>query len=166
MVDIDNAARAEVYGIDASASLQPTERLTLSAAFVWLPKREYVEYIVSEGGGDLSGRELPRAPEWSLIASVTYRRPLTHRGELSGRVEYSYRSGFIFTHEDLPPGAQRSQGAYGLLNLYLQFEPMQADWYVFASGRNLTDQDYFHQVYIQAAPGYPDTYEVGVGFRF
>ena len=163
---IDNAAKAEVYGIDAATTLQATDRLTFTAAFVWLPKREYVEYVVSEDGQDLSGYELPRAPEWSVIGSLAYRWPLAHHGELSGRVEYSYRSEFVFTHEDLPPGAQRSQGSYGLLNVYLRFEPERANWYAFAAGRNLTDEDYFHQVYIQAAPGYPDTYEVGVGVRF
>jgi iron complex outermembrane receptor protein len=163
---IDNAAEAEVYGIDAAATLQATDRLSVSTAVVWLPKREYVEYIVSEDGEDLSGNELPRAPEWSVIGSITYRRPLAHYGELTGRVEFSFRSGFIFTYDVLPDPGERSQERYGLLNLYLGFEPDHANWYAFASGRNLTDEDYFHQVYIQAAPGYPDTYEVGVGFRF
>jgi len=166
IVAIDNAAKAEVYGIDASAGLQVTEGLSLSGALVWLPKREYVEYVVNEGGTDLSGYELPRAPEWSAIASVTYRRPLADRGELICRVEYSYRSGFIFTHENLPPGARRSQEPYGLLNLHLRFEPERGNWYLFFSGNNLADTDYFQQVYIQAAPGYPNTYEVGAGFRF
>jgi len=163
---IDNAAKAEVYGIDAAATLQATDRLSVSTAFVWLPKREYVEYLVDDGSQDLSGEELPRAPEWSVIGSLTYHRPLAHYGELTGRVEYSFRSGFVFTYDALPDPGQRSQGSYGLLNLYLRFEPAESDWYAFASGRNLTGEEYFHQVYIQAAPGYPDTYEVGVGFRF
>jgi iron complex outermembrane receptor protein len=162
-VDIDNAAKADVYGVDAAAVLQVTERLNLSAAVVWLPKREYLEYIVSQGGDDLSGYELPRAPEWSTIASLTYSWPLPNHGELSGRIEYSYRSAFFYTQDNL---ATDSQPAYGLLNLYLRFEPERANWYAFASGRNLTDEDYFHQAFIQSAPGYPDTYEVGVGFRF
>ena len=45
---------------------------------------------------------------------------------------------------------------------------MAADesWYLFASGRNLTAEDYFNQVFFQSSPGYPDTYEVGAGYRF
>jgi iron complex outermembrane receptor protein len=152
-----------VYGVDAAAILQVTERLNLYAAVVWLPKQEYLDYIVNQGGDDLSGYELPRAPEWSAIASLTYRWPLANHGELSGRIEYSYRSAFFYTLSNL---ATESQPAYGLLNLYLRFEPERANWYAFASGRNLTDEDYYHQAFIQAAPGYPDTYEVGVGFRF
>ena len=163
---IDNAARAEVYGIDAAATLRATDRLSVSMAFVWLPKREYVEYLGHDAGTDLSGAELPRAPEWSGLATLTYTRSLAEFGELSGRVEFSYRSGFVFTYDEMPDPGQRSQGPYGLLNLYLGFEPAQGDWYAFATGRNLSDEDYYHQVYIQAAPGYPDTYEVGLGFRF
>jgi len=82
---------------------------------------------------------------------------------LTGRLEYSYRSAFFYTLYNV---AAEAQGAYGLLNLLLRYEPAEANWYVFAAGRNLTDEDYFHQVYIQAAPGYPDTWEVGLGFRF
>jgi iron complex outermembrane receptor protein len=164
-VRIDNAAEAEVYGIDAASILQVSDRLSVSAAFVWLPKREYGEYIVDEGR-DLSGQDLPRAPEWSVLASLAYRWPLAQRGEFTGRVEYSYRSGYFFTYDELPDPGQLSQGPYGLLNLYLGFEPANAHWYAFASGHNLTDEAYFHQVYIQSAPGYPRSYEVGVGLRF
>jgi iron complex outermembrane receptor protein len=159
----DNAAKAEVYGIDATVKLQATERLGLSAAMVWLPKREYLEYTVSLGGDDLSGNELPRAPEWSAVASLTYLQPVENHGELSVRVEYNYRSDYFYNRENVPLHAH---DAYGLLNLLLRYEPARANWYAFATGRNLTDQDYFHQVFIQASPGYPDTYEVGIGVRF
>jgi hypothetical protein len=33
------------------------------------------------------------------------------------------------------------------------------------SGRNLTDEDYFNQVFLQSSPGYPDTYELGFGLN-
>jgi hypothetical protein len=42
----------------------------------------------------------------------------------------------------------------------------QPKWYVFASGRNLTNQDYFNAIFLQSSPGYPDTYEMGVGYHF
>ena len=28
------------------------------------------------------------------------------------------------------------------------------------------DEDYFNHVFFQSSPGYPDTYEIGVGYRF
>lgn len=84
-------------------------------------------------------------------------------GSLSVRLEYSYRSSYFFTPENDPALAQ---GAFGLLNAFLRFEAASDAWYVFASGRNLADEDYFNQVFIQSSPGYPDTYEIGVGYRF
>ena len=54
----------------------------------------------------------------------------------------------------------------GLLNLLLRFEPPGERWYAFASGRNLTNEYYFHQILFQSSPGYPDTYEIGAGYRF
>jgi outer membrane receptor protein involved in Fe transport len=163
IVEIDNAAKAEVYGIDAAASLQATAQLSLTAAFVWLPKREYGEYIVSEDGQDLSGYELPRAPEWSAIGSITYRWPLAHYGELTGRVEYSYRSGFFYTLDNL---ATESQPAYGLLNLLLRFEPPQANWYAFAAGRNLTDGTTITRCSSRRRQATRIPMRVGVGVRF
>jgi outer membrane receptor protein involved in Fe transport len=59
-----------------------------------------------------------------------------------------------------------SQEAFSLLNLFLNFEPESKNWYVFASGRNLRNADYYNQVFLQASPGYPATYEAGLGYRF
>jgi iron complex outermembrane receptor protein len=42
--ETDNAAKAEIYGIDADGSFRISDRLTVSGGAVWLPKREFVEY--------------------------------------------------------------------------------------------------------------------------
>lgn len=161
--EIENASGAEVYGIDLAASLQRTERLDFSTGIVWLPKREFVDYTSSRTGEDLSGNQLRMAPEWSGTAAIRYRWPLADRGEFSARVEYNYRSKYYYTKEN---SESESQGAHGLLNLLLRFEPASASWYAFATGRNLTDEDYYHQVLLQSTPGYPLTWEVGLGLRF
>jgi len=161
--EIENASGAQVYGLDLAASLQLSERLDLSGGIVWLPNREFVDYTSQRTNQDLSGNVLSRAPQWSAIASLGYHQPVGGRGEFSARLEYNYRSKFYYTKENLE---SESQGTHGLLNLLLRFEAAQGNWYAFASGRNLTDEDYFHQVFLQSTPGYPDTYEVGLGFRF
>ena len=84
-------------------------------------------------------------------------------GSLSLRLEYTYRSGYFNNPENTQDFAQHS---FGLLNAYLKFEAASNAWYVFVSGRNLTDEDYFNQVFLQSSPGYPDTYEIGAGIRF
>lgn len=163
IAESENASGAIVYGLDLSADLQLSEQLDFSGGFVWLPKREFVDYTSPRTGENLSGNELSRAPEWSAIASLNYHRPLGRHGQFSALLQYYYRSKFYYTKENLE---SQSQGAHGLVNLLLRFEPNEGNWYAFASGRNLTDQDYYHQVFLQSTPGYPDTYEVGLGFRF
>ena len=106
---------------------------------------------------------MSRAPEWTATAALDYEYPLPGRGSVSWRVEYGYRSDFFFTAGNEPGFAQ---DGFGLLNAFLKFEPATGKWYVFASGRNLADQDYFNQIFLQSSPGYPDTYEVGVGYSF
>lgn len=163
VAEVDNAARAELYGIDANLDWNLARGGALSAGVVWLPRREFVEYQSDVTGETLSGRLLVRAPEWTVAAAYSQDIPLGDHGVVTARLEYLYRSAFYFTPENDPDYAQ---GAFGLLNLLLRFEPTSGRWYAFASARNLTDEDYFNQVFLQSSPGYPDTYEIGLGVRF
>jgi len=161
-VQVANAAKAELYGIDAEGILEISDRLTVAGGVVWMPKREFVQYI-DQVGDDLSGNELVRAPEWAASAAIIYEQPLRDVGRLSARLEYAYRSSYFFTPDNDPAFGQDS---FGLLNLLVRLESPNNQWYAFASGRNLTSEDYFNQVFFQSSPGYPDTYEIGAGYRF
>ena len=161
LTKVDNAASAELYGIDADADFHASERFSVSAAAVWLPKAEFVRY---EGDGiPLTGNALVRSPEWTATTSMTYEFPFREFGALSASLEYAFRSDYFYTTENLAPYWQDS---FGLLNLFFRFESADESWYAFASGRNLTSEDYFAQVFLQSSPGYPDTYEIGAGYRF
>jgi iron complex outermembrane recepter protein len=162
IAEIDNAAKAELYGIDASGIFHLTDRLTVSGSAVWMPKREFVEYRNERTGDTLAGHKLSRAPEWTATAAINFEQPIRDSGNLSWRLEYNFRSAFFFTKENDP---LYSQNGFGLLNASLRFESTNKKWYVFASGRNLTNENYFNQVFLQSSPGYPDTYEVGFGHR-
>ena len=162
-VDVANAAKAELYGIDAEGTFEISDRLTVTGGVVWMPKREFVEFTGDQSDETYSGNELVRAPEWATSTAITYEQPVRDLGTLSARLEYNYRSSIFFTKENNPVFAQDS---FGLLNLLLRFESPNEQWYAFASGRNLTKEDYFHQVFFQSSPGYPDTYEIGAGYRF
>jgi len=159
----DNAAKAKIYGIDAAGVFAASDRLTLSAGLVWLAKREFVDYRNELTGDTLSGNKLSRAPEWTTTMAVDYERPWKKLGNFSARLEYNYRSDYYFTKENDP---LFSQGSFGILNVFLRFEPSNEKWYAFFSCRNLTDENYFTQVFLQSSPGYPDTYEAGFGLRF
>ena len=161
--EIDNAAEAELYGFDSSGTFQVSDQLTLSGGVVWMPKREFVKYRNDLTGDTLSGNKLSLAPEWLVTAAIDCDQPWHDTGKFHWRIEYNYRSAFFYTKENNPLYAQ---DAFGLLNVFLNFQPTGEQWHVFASGRNLTDQDYFNQVFLQSSPGYPDTYEIGFGLRF
>jgi outer membrane receptor for ferric coprogen and ferric-rhodotorulic acid len=137
-------------------------RIGLSVS-VWLPMREFTQFRNDATGDTLSGNKLARARKWTAAVAISYEHPLRGLGRLSGRLEYNFRSGFFDTKEN---DSRFAQGSFGLLNLFLRFEAASGKWYVLASGRNLSDEDYFHQVFLQSSPGYPDTYEIGVGYRF
>jgi iron complex outermembrane receptor protein len=162
-VDVANAARAELYGIDADGVFVVSDRWTISGGAVWMPKREFVRFDGDSSGESYSGNELALAPEWSANAALTYQQSVQRLGRLSARLEYSYRSSYFFTKENDPAYAQ---DAFGLLGVLLRLDSADGRWHAFASGRNLANADYFHQVFFQSSPGYPDTYEIGAGYRF
>jgi iron complex outermembrane receptor protein len=161
--ETDNAARAEIYGIDTEGALQLAGRVSVTAGVVWLPKRDFVEYRNDRIGDTLSGNRLTRAPEWTATTALDYRHPLPGGGTLSARLEYDYRSDYFYTIDN---DSRFAQASFGLLNLYLRFEAASQEWYAFLAGRNLGNEDYFTQVFLQASPGYPDTFEAGFGRRF
>jgi iron complex outermembrane recepter protein len=161
--EVSNAAKAEVHGIDAEGMFRVSDRLGLSAGAIWMPKRKFVRFRNEYSGETLSGNKLARVPERMATAAISYEHPLRDAGNLSGRVEYGYRSSHFFTQDNNPLFAQ---GSFGLLNALVRFESASRKWNVFAWGRNLTDQDYFNQVFLQSSPGYPVTYEIGAGYRF
>jgi iron complex outermembrane receptor protein len=161
--ETDNAAKAEIVGFDIEGTLRAARRLVFSGGIVWLPKREFVEYRNDRTGDTLSGNKLVRAPEWTVTTAFDYEQPLPCDCRLSARLEYNYRSEYYYTIDNDPRFAQNK---FGLLNLYLRFESGDDKWYIFAAGRNIGDEDYFYQVFLQASPGYPATYEAGFGYRF
>jgi iron complex outermembrane receptor protein len=159
----DNAAAVRVGGVDLSATTKISDGLTFTGALVWMPRREFVEFIDAASGSSLTGNKISRAPEWSLSASIGYRAPVAGVGELSAEFDYNYRSRFFFAKEN---SLLLSQEAFGLLNLNLRLESAARRWYLFASARNLLDRDYFNQILLQSSPGHPATYEIGLGLRF
>ena len=125
---INNAAEAEVRGLEVEWTYVPAINWTLSANY---------SHIDSEySAGELSGNQLNYAPENSYAASVKYEMPMG-ANTLNWFAIYTHQSDFYFD-----PQNSQEQTGYGLLTARLAFVPESGRWDVSLSGQNLTDEDY------------------------
>jgi len=151
---IGNAAKAKIYGVEATASVVPLDGLTLSASFSWMHAK-YTSYRVpvafdSVTGAptaynDLSylsfplptGANLP-AIQYSLTAD--YQRPIPW-GRLTLTANWSWQSEQPYPDIVLKQFLQIH--AYGLLNLQaaVHVDSIDTTFSVFA--RNALNQKYF-----------------------
>lgn len=160
---VDNAARARLQGLEFSSAIILGGGWSANAGAVWLDRREFVEFTSQLSGEDLSGNTLSRAPALTATLALAYERPVREAGNFSLRLGYNQRSSFFFTKENETWSLQQG---FGLLNVSAQFEANDGRWHWFASGRNLTAEKYFNQVFLQSSPGRPRTLETGFGWRF
>jgi iron complex outermembrane recepter protein len=124
----DNAARGRNYGLEASVSWQPVERVQLGAT-LGLLHSEYLGYQYGER--NLDGREQSHAPgyQYSLSAQWGAEQGWMARADVSG-VDAFY---FDASHD------QRSD-PYALLNLKVGYA--RGSWSAQAWVRNVTDTNY------------------------
>ena len=165
----DNAAAAEIYGIDLELTeLRAAEHLSFDFIATYL-HAEYDEYETvddAQNPVDYSGNRLPRAPEWMLTSSVNIDNlRLGDAAEAGITLEYNYRSKTYFTEDNNPIA---TQDAFGLLNLYANIDFDGGRWGLRFAGRNLTDEKFFnfHRGDVIANVGEFRTYEMAVRYRF
>jgi iron complex outermembrane receptor protein len=115
VVDISNAAAATIRGAELEGAWQLADGLRLGGHLAWLDAR-YDEYVaVGVGGvtGDVAGRRLSNAPEWSGRAFVDWRIAAGRAGTLSLRADARFQSTAYFTpfNDDV-----QRQSPYALLD--------------------------------------------------
>ena len=124
----DNAAGAEAWGVESSASLRLSQRVEVGAMLSLMDSR-YRGYRFGER--DLGGREWAHAPAWKSALSATWR----HAAGWMARADLSGEAAFYFdTSHD-----QRSDPRF-LANLRAGYEA--GDWSVHVWARNLFDERY------------------------
>ncbi len=117
---------------------------------------------------DLSGHRLFLAPKFSASAGLQYTVPLAS-GELLWSANLQYNDGFTWSPE---VDDRTREGAYGVLNLSVQYSPPSERWSLRLWGKNVTDTKYHTFVNTTPAggdygtPAAPATYGVTLGLQF
>ena len=126
--------------------------------------------VLQGGGGalpipptDLSGNGLPRAPDLSASASLSYTFDLGSSGSLIARGEYQYTDDVAFDAFE-----RFVQPSYNLLHAQLRWTSAQGRLFLAAYGRNLGDEEYrlsqFFVNYTGSLAVWAPPAEVGIQF--
>ncbi len=151
---VGNAATATSRGVEVDGMYLLSEAFTLSGSLAWLdaeyddfpnaPCTVAQELAVADAGGDpancrqdLSGEELPFAPEWTSVLALAYQEEF---GEflVSGQVDTVYTSS-QYLAGDLDP--QTKEGSNTLYNARVALGSVSNSWEVALVGRNITDEE-------------------------
>lgn len=190
----ENAADAEVLGLDLEATLVLGDSFTLTAGLNALDS-EYKEYMPAvrmynanldgtigsanptPGAStlptpyDASGDSMLRASDYSYFVTASY-EVAAGDGHIPLSLTYSYKDDFNY---DFPidPIAREwlTQEGYGLLNARAGYVSPDERWALHLWGRNLTDEEYLNEVAmnVHGLRGFwalPRTYGVDVEFNF
>lgn len=131
---VANIGNATSWGIEASATLRPTSRLTLTASGGYL-ESTWDSAVYFEQSYD--GNRTPYSPKFTGNAAAEYRLPVGSDHTLSLRADITHSSSFFW---DVPNLAQ--QEAYDLVGLRVAFAPNDGPWEFAVRVQNLTDEGY------------------------
>lgn len=186
VVVTENAANAELYGVDADLTWFATPDLTFNLAASWQDSK-YKDYLAAakmyrgvlngttqpgmvDVGFDASGERLLRAPAFSAFASVNYNLPVGP-GTVPMSVTYAYKGAYNFDFVLDPSTSVLRQNAYSLVNARIGYRPDDESWSISLWGNNLFNERYFDDVTgagvgIRGSYGAPRTYGIEAVFNF
>jgi len=183
----ENAASAEIKGIEAELSWLATDKLRIDASATYLDS-QYTDYVTTDPfdtvyqqlglippdvdlSQQLAGNRLVQSPKWSWSVGGTLDFMVTDGGwSGSATVNAAYRDKVYFSqfnHDAL------SQDSVTILNANILFTAPGGRWTVNAWGKNLTDETAYMGTFIlnssRTNAGFlapPRTWGVTVGYNF
>jgi iron complex outermembrane receptor protein len=142
---VQNAGDADIYGLEAELLYAFGEHGRFNVAGSWLDTK-FTEFTALSADGstelDLSGNELPNAPDLSVSAGIEYGFGL-FGGTLTPRLEGKYTSSFNYSFFNFPD-TETDPTTVG--NAMLTYEPGSAKWNLQAYVRNFTDEVVFSRI--------------------
>lgn len=139
----DNAASAEIKGIEAEFTVAITEslRFNLAGSFVDATYKDFLESAIDPTTGqrlDSSGNRLQRTPETQVSAGLDFALPLgSWHDALKFRVDYAWQSDMYWATDNVA-----REGEYGLLDARIALVPPDAPWQLAIWGKNLSNELY------------------------
>lgn len=171
-----NAAKAELYGGDVSATVLVVPGLTLSGGAAYTHSRyksfpSFAGTVPAEVGNvskDIvaTGNRVQRAPEWTTNLGIDYTTELANGGKVFANAQWSHNSGFYWDPSNL-----YRQSAYNVVNASAGYTLPGNQITLTAWVKNLSDQAYEKIVFAYslgqlAQDAAPRMYGVTVGFKY
>ncbi|WP_116366001.1 TonB-dependent receptor [Parahaliea mediterranea] len=170
---LTNVPESEIFGAELDLQWLPMDGLSLSAGIAWLDT-EVTEWNAVDPDAsawpvtvtrDVSGIELPQAPEWSYTALVSYEWPVGDALSMEVAADVS------FTDDTTGgPTPQRATEDYTVFNARVGIGSADGRWRALLWTRNLTDEDYYPAAYTGGngpyvrSYGMPRTYGVTLSY--
>ncbi|NOX50198.1 MAG: TonB-dependent receptor [Gammaproteobacteria bacterium] len=133
---VDNAAEAEVWGVELEFVAQVNERLSFSGGIGYLDA-QYKD--VGNATNITESSEFVKSPDVTASLSMEYAHPLSDWGTLAWRIDGSY-SAEVF--QDVQNTASISQDALTLVSARIVFESASQGWEASLFATNLTDEEF------------------------
>ncbi len=144
---VDNAGESEIMGLEMEFTARPTDALELSANFAF-QDTEFTDYFTDDPQipgqllEDLSGNELPRAPETTVNLAAAYTWDFAY-GSLRASVDYFWSDEVYFSAFNREI---ESEDSYHRTGARLLFNSADDTWYVAAAVSNIEDDEVASQI--------------------
>lgn len=184
---LENAANAEIYGLEAELEAKITDRFKINANGSWLHAKftDYISEDPSRAFGDgvtiepasgnpafnLKGNSLSQSPKFTFLVGAQYDIP-SAIGDFSLRGELSWRDKVYFTPFNVDYVAQKS---FAKVNAFLNWTSRSDSWSASLFVKNLTDKKTVANSFIEVglvgfpAVGFidpPRTFGASIGYKF
>jgi iron complex outermembrane receptor protein len=139
----DNAASAEIKGVEAEFDFAATDslRLTLAGSYVDASYEDFLESAINPSTGqrlDSSGNQLQRTPETQMSGGFSYKMGIGGwEDALDFRVNYTWQSEMYWATDNIA-----QEDSYGLVDARIGLAPPDANWEVAVWGKNISDELY------------------------
>jgi iron complex outermembrane recepter protein len=169
-----NAADAEIEGLEVEFTFLPVDGLTIAGSFTYL-KSEFSGFFIPAGftspGGsapaDRTGNSLRNAPKYAFNILARYDFTLNNGAAVAVQADFRHKDEVVQDPDELEFAKIPE---YDVLDLRASYTTPNENWTVTGWVKNATDEDYLlHNFPVQASgfatPAMPRSYGITVGWR-